>query len=195
VAITFDDAYRNVLNVAGPILRRFAFPSTVFVPTDWRGRVNGWIEPTPCDLEIMNNPELREAGSQGLVLESHGHAHIDMSSATPEEVERDIKISVEEIEAVCGRRPRFLAYPYGRRAEWTPAVVAGSGLAAAFTIDEAHQGRFEFGRVQVTPLDSTRTFALKTSGRYLSLRHSRIARFVYGGVKPVVRRALQRGRS
>src|SRR5204863_4990970 len=35
VAVTFDDAYRSVLELARPILDRFGLPGTVFVPTDY----------------------------------------------------------------------------------------------------------------------------------------------------------------
>jgi peptidoglycan/xylan/chitin deacetylase (PgdA/CDA1 family) len=194
VAITFDDGYRNVLTEAGPILSRFGFPATVFVPTDWKGRTNGWIEPTTCDLLIMDDDELRASERVGIALESHGHAHIDMAETSADEVERDIVTSLDEIERLTGSRPRYLAYPYGRVARWTPQVAARTGLDAAFTIDSPHRGPHEFGRVQVTPLDSMRTFALKTTGWYLSLRHSRAASAAYRTVKPVVRRVLQRGR-
>jgi peptidoglycan/xylan/chitin deacetylase (PgdA/CDA1 family) len=194
VAITFDDGYRNVLRTAGPILARHGFTATVFVPTDWRGRVNGWIEPTSCDLEIMSDAELREAESSGLAIESHGHAHIDMSVAAPGEVERDIKASLDNLEILLGRRPRYLAYPYGRIADRTQQVAERSGLAAAFTIDERHAGRFAWERVQVTPLDDSKTFRLKTTGLYLKIRKSRAISGAYNAVKPVIRGALQKRR-
>ena len=37
VAITFDDAFRSVIQLALPILQRFGAPGTVFVPTDYIG--------------------------------------------------------------------------------------------------------------------------------------------------------------
>src|SRR4051812_47434883 len=38
VAVTFDDAYRSVLDLAHPIMERLGVPGTVFAPTDWVGR-------------------------------------------------------------------------------------------------------------------------------------------------------------
>lgn len=194
VAITFDDGYHNVLSEAGPTLERYGFPSVVFVPTEWRGKVNGWVEPTTCDLRIMTDDELRAAEAGGITLESHGHAHIDMASASPEVVRDDIKKSLDHLEVLIGRRPRFLAYPYGHTGASTPEVAASTGLSAAFTIDEPHGGTFAWERVQVTPLDNSVTFALKTSGRYLKARRSRAVAGAYGAIKPLVRRVLQRGR-
>lgn len=195
VAITFDDGYRNVLRNAGPILARHGFSSSIFVPTKWRGLVNGWNEPTTCDVEIMDDDELRQSEESGILLESHGHAHIDMSSESPDAVARDIKTSLDELEVVTGRRPRFLAYPFGHIAEWTPRVAEAAGIDAAFTIDDPHAGRFAYERVQVTPLDGLTTFALKTMGNYLKVRNSRAFTSTYGAVKPLVRRVLQRKRS
>src|SRR3954452_25393002 len=37
-AVTFDDAYRSVLELASPIMSRRGVPGTVFAPTDWVGR-------------------------------------------------------------------------------------------------------------------------------------------------------------
>ena len=195
VAITFDDGYHNVLREAGPVLARYGFPSTIFVPTDWRGKVNGWIEPTSCDLRIMTDEELRAAETTGIALESHGHVHLDMSTSSADGVRDDIKRSLDELEVLSGRRPRFLAYPYGRTAPWTPEVAEATGLDAAFTIDESHRGQFAWARVQVTPLDTSVTFALKTTGYYLRVRNSRVVRTTYAAIKPAVRSVMQRGRS
>ena len=195
VAITFDDGYRNVLRNAGPILARHRFPSTIFVPTKWRGLVNGWNEPTSCDLEIMDDDELRQSEEAGILLESHGHGHIDMSEGSRDQVANDIKTSLDELEVVTGRRPRFLAYPFGRTASWTLEVAASTGLSAAFTIDELHAGPFAYERTQITPLDGTVTFALKTAGNFLKVRQSKAVAGTYRTVKPLVRKVLQRKRA
>src|SRR4051812_25012590 len=44
VAITFDDAYRSVLELALPMMRRHGLPGSIYVPTDWpeRGAPMSW---------------------------------------------------------------------------------------------------------------------------------------------------------
>ena len=37
LAVTFDDAYRSILDVAFPVMQRLGVPGTVFVPTDHAG--------------------------------------------------------------------------------------------------------------------------------------------------------------
>jgi peptidoglycan/xylan/chitin deacetylase (PgdA/CDA1 family) len=45
VAVTFDDAYRSVIELAFPILKQLGLPGTVFVPTDWAGAEKPMVWP------------------------------------------------------------------------------------------------------------------------------------------------------
>ena len=194
VAITFDDAYRNVLELASPVLRHHGFPAAVFVPTAYLGGRNTWIDDTPCDVTVMDEEELVAGDNAGLRMESHGHGHIDYGDATRERASEDLITSLQALESVTGRRPTYFAYPFGSHSDAAQAAARDAGLRAAFTIDEPHGGDFAYERVQITPLDGSALFALKTSGRYMGLRHGRATRAVYGAVKPLVRRVLGRGR-
>jgi peptidoglycan/xylan/chitin deacetylase (PgdA/CDA1 family) len=193
VAITFDDGYRNVLNLAAPILKRYGFSATVFVPTAYIGGRNTWIDENPCDVDIMSEDELRAGERAGLRMESHGHAHIDYANAPQTESEQDLKTSLEVLERIVDRRIRHFAYPFGSHSEPAHEIARDAGLRAAYTIDEPHGGDFAYERVQITPLDGTRLFGLKTSGRYMRLRHGRAMKAAYAAIKPVARRALRRG--
>jgi peptidoglycan/xylan/chitin deacetylase (PgdA/CDA1 family) len=194
VAITFDDGYRNVLEHAAPVLERHGFPATVFVPTAYLGGRNDWIEPTECDVDIMSAAELEKGEELVLHMESHGHAHIDYSKAATQEMHDDLVASLDAIESIVGRRPKHLAYPYGAHSDAARAIARDLNLRAAYTIDEPHAGDYAYERVQITPLDGKSLFALKTSGRYMRLRHARAAKAVYGKVKPLVRNMLNRRR-
>ena len=193
VAITFDDGYRNVLRKAAPLLQRYGFEATVFVPTAFIGGRNTWIDETRCDVDIMNEDELREGEERGLRMESHGHDHIDYGAASKEDATADLKRSLDVLERVVGRRPKHFAYPFGAHSDRAHAAVRESGIKVAYTIDETRGGDLAYERVQVTPLDGMRLFALKTSGRYMKLRYARPVTAVYGAVKPLARKALRRG--
>ena len=195
MAVTFDDGYKSVLAEAAPVLRKLGMPATVFVPTKWIGMHNTWDDAGPCELSIMDRQDLIALEEGGIAVESHGHAHIDLSTASAEAIKDDLLTATARLEDILGRAPRYLAYPYGRSSATARAVAESCGLRAAFGIDAPHGGRFAFERVQITPLDGPRLFALKTSGRYMAWRHSKLVSSGYALVRPVARRVLGRARS
>lgn len=188
MAITFDDAYSSVLRNAVPVLEHYGVPATTFLATAEIGGANTWDAPSLCDFSIMSASELKEASDRGISIESHGHAHIDMSEASYEKVVADLTASIKPITTITGSRPRYLAYPWGRHAEAARRAAKDLGFDAAFGIDAPCAGRFALGRVQVTPLDGSKIFALKASGFYPALRWSLVSRALYGIAKPVLRR-------
>lgn len=174
VAITFDDGYRSVLTEAAPVLGQLGLPATVFVPTAYLGGRSEWLPPSRCPLEIMSPEELREAERSGIAVESHGHEHIAFSRASGAEAEADLRASIERLSEILDRRPRYLAYPFGPSSEEARRAAKEIGFDAAFSIDEPGDGPYARERVQITPLDGSLTFAVKTSGRYLAWRRSRL---------------------
>lgn len=189
VAITFDDAYRSVLETASPILAKYDLPSTLFVPTRWIGQRNGWIEPPTNLLEIMDAEQILEVERRGISVESHGHAHINYGTSAPQEIETDVRVSIERLTETLGRSPRYLAYPFGPTSAAAMKIVERAGLEAAFTIELPHQGPFAFERVWIRPRHGLRVFALKTSGYWsASLRRSMVGRMGAAAVRPFIDR-------
>jgi peptidoglycan/xylan/chitin deacetylase (PgdA/CDA1 family) len=188
VAITFDDAYRSVLEHAVPVLREHGFPAAFFVPTKWIGAANAW-DPRGTPLDIMTADELAELARSGFAVESHGHAHIDYARTDAAAAADDVRTSVERLTELLDRPPRYLAYPYGRASTAAATEAARLGLRGAFGLDhpQALSGDFAVRRVPVVPADTRPLFALKTAGRYIGWRQSRPVRAVYGAVRPLVR--------
>ena len=189
VAITFDDAYRSVLEHAVPVLRDRGFPATFFVPTKWIGASNVWDPPTDVARDLMSAEQLAGLARDGFAVESHGHGHVDYSRAEPEVVEDDVRTSIERLTELLGRPPRYLAYPYGRATAAAAAEVARRGLRAAFTLERPQPvlGRFAIRRTPIFPADSAPIFALKTTGYYVGWRQSAAVRAGYRAVRPLVR--------
>jgi peptidoglycan/xylan/chitin deacetylase (PgdA/CDA1 family) len=187
VAITFDDAYRSVLEQAVPVLRERKLPATVFVPTKWIGSRNGWDPPNDLPLDIMGREEIAELAALGFEIGSHGHAHADLSVATPDEAREDIETSVQILEQILGARPRYLAYPYGRGSAAADDAARALGIEATFSLEHPAAGS-QFERIPVYPLDRGPLFASKASGRYLAWRRSRAVAWAYELVRPVLRR-------
>jgi peptidoglycan/xylan/chitin deacetylase (PgdA/CDA1 family) len=112
VAITIDDAYRSVYDVAYPLFKARGLPFTVFVASD------------PVDEGLaayMTWDQMRSMAADGATFANHGAAHrsvIDRADANSEEawlamvqadVEKGARRLAEELEPLAGA----FAYPYG----------------------------------------------------------------------------------
>jgi peptidoglycan/xylan/chitin deacetylase (PgdA/CDA1 family) len=179
VAITFDDGYRSVLTTAGPMLARYGFTATIFVPTGWIGQPNSWVQPRGCPCEVMTSDELVLAQEFGFEIGSHGDAHIDLGALSRSQIEEDVQTSVVRLTEILGNPPRYFAYPYGRSSSDARGVLKDAGFRAAFGIDHPSDGPFAQERVPILPYDGHARFAFKTSGRYVAWRRSRLVSTTY----------------
>ncbi len=112
VAITIDDAYRSVYDVAFPMFQQYGYPFTVFVATD---AVDAGLPGT------MTWDQMREMATAGATFANHGAAHRSTiereDGATDEEwlaavhsdIEKGARRIAEELELLQGS----FAYPYG----------------------------------------------------------------------------------
>jgi peptidoglycan/xylan/chitin deacetylase (PgdA/CDA1 family) len=173
VAITFDDGFRSVLTEAAPVLERYGFPATVFVPTRWLEDPGQPGEETRgASLELLRSEDVAELPSRGLELGSHGHTHADLARLSAATVESELRTSISRLEELVGERPRYLAWPYGQSSDVAREAAEATGLAAAFTMEQADGGRYAMARVPIERHDGRARFALKTSGRYARLARS-----------------------
>ncbi len=126
VVITFDDGYEETYRFAYPILRRYALPATIYVPTlyleaqrpfDFGAyrRLDSGSRPRPVTWEQMT--EMVRSGL--MTIGGHTHTHADLSLVSLEEARRELDGCDRLIEARMGIRPRHFAYPWGH---WAPAT-------------------------------------------------------------------------
>jgi peptidoglycan/xylan/chitin deacetylase (PgdA/CDA1 family) len=143
VAVTFDDAYRSVLERAFPILSGLGLPGTVFVPTDFAGAgapmswpgIDQWVgsahEP---ELAPLSWDELKTLADAGWEIGSHTSSHAYLTRLSDEELERELADSRRLIEQVLGRPCVTLAYPYGDHDDRVIRAAAAAGYEAACTV-------------------------------------------------------------
>lgn len=172
LSITFDDAYVSFLD-AFAVLERRRLPVTLFVPSGKLGGVNDWDAGSSCDRRLMSAAQVAELARRGAEIASHGHMHLDLTAASTDEVRADLSASMEALAEMTGRRPRFLAYPWGRHDARVRALAAEAGFEAAYAVGVASGDRFGLERVQVEPRDGRLRFTLKASGTYGVLRRYR----------------------
>jgi peptidoglycan/xylan/chitin deacetylase (PgdA/CDA1 family) len=115
VAITFDDGFSNVYEHGFSILRKYGFPATVFLVTDYCGRNNSWPS-QPAGIvrqPLLSWPQIREMNKAGIAFGSHTRTHPNLKEASARVIEDELVGSKQTIENALGVPVDAFAYPYG----------------------------------------------------------------------------------
>jgi peptidoglycan/xylan/chitin deacetylase (PgdA/CDA1 family) len=134
VLISFDDGYQSVREVAMPLLRRFGYPSVLFVPTDFIGGYNTFDDGVEPQERLCDWNDLRELARAGVSIQSHGVSHKKFSELTLTEIEQELLRSKALLEKNVGGSVEIMAFPYGDHgANWhdTEQVLEKVGYQAA----------------------------------------------------------------
>ncbi|HEX8742087.1 MAG TPA: polysaccharide deacetylase family protein [Thermoleophilaceae bacterium] len=186
VAITFDDAYRSVLELAKPILDRHGMRASVYVPTDWAGReepmrwpgIDQWLGgPHERELTCMTWDQLGSLERDGWEVGSHTRSHPRLSRVEDDGALRDeLEGSRRACEAALGRPCESIAYPYGDHDERVVEAAGRAGYRWGLTLPaRIHAARdLAWPRVGIYRVDDGRRFRLKVSPAMRALRSSRL---------------------
>ena len=115
VALTFDDGYRNFLEIAAPVLAEHGFPATVFVVSGHCGSDNGWPgQPAFVPrLPLMSWRELEQVAAQGITIGAHSATHPFLTRLSAEQIRAELSGCRQVIETRLGVSADTLVYPYG----------------------------------------------------------------------------------
>lgn len=106
--ITFDDGYADFRTCAWPVLQKYGFGATVFLPTGYisdRGR-------TFKGKNCMCWSEIRELVASGISFGTHTVTHAKLRDLGWDQVEREIRESTNALEVNLGARAKGFSYPY-----------------------------------------------------------------------------------
>lgn len=137
VAVTFDDGYASVAQVAAPIMARYELTATVYLTTaciadDETKRIDS--DPTSGHLageRFMLWSEARALYSAGWQIGSHGLDHVDMTAQSPTELHRQLQASRKLIEEHIAAPCIAFAYPWGRNDARTRQAATAAGYVHA----------------------------------------------------------------
>jgi peptidoglycan/xylan/chitin deacetylase (PgdA/CDA1 family) len=145
MVVTFDDAYRSILERGLPILEALGVPATVFVPTDAAGgagpmtwsELGTWVGTEhEHELRCMSWDELRHLSGRGWEIGSHTCSHPRLAELAAEaagtELSRSRQICEEELQISC----ISLAYPFGSYDSRVMELVAAAGYRTAVTLND-----------------------------------------------------------
>lgn len=194
VAVTFDDAYRSVLELAFPILDRLGLPATVYVPTRFAGQagpmawpgIDGWLGGAyEHELHPLSWNELRGLRDAGWEIGSHTVSHPKLTQLDDGALATELSESKAACEQAMGSPCESIAYPYGDvdarvvRAAGEAGYGAGAGLPARL-----HAPReLEWPRVGIYHDDAPWRFRLKASRSARRARASGAGEWLAGALR------------
>jgi len=159
VVVTFDDGFRDFHERALPALVRHRIPAVLYLAT-------GLVD---CGPDALTWTQLEEASSTGLVtVGGHTHGHTDLSRASGEVAEEEMRRCKDLIEERLGVACRHFAYPWAVGSSAADRVARELFDSAALDAWRTNRrGRIDPHRLGRTPIlrgDGPRFLGAKARG-------------------------------
>ena len=142
-ALTFDDGYRSVADVAWPELRARGLPATLYVVsrTLRDGHRFSWDTTTAgADAALIGRSTLLDLAADGLSIGSHTRTHVYLPSIDLDRVGDEVAGSRRELEDELGQPVTSFSYPQGGWNASIRSIVARAGYQTAVTMDRGAIG-------------------------------------------------------
>ena len=132
VVITIDDGYRSSYDIAYPILKKFNYPATMFIYSDFAG-----------SKDALGVAQMKEMIESGLVdIQPHSKTHMSMAKRLANEsneayrkrIDEEIRIPGLQIRKGLGLPLHTFAYPYGESNEFMISQLKNAGYSAGVTV-------------------------------------------------------------
>ncbi len=132
LCLTFDDAYAGLYQHAFPLLKEYGFTATVFVVTDYVGKMNDWdINWGGLKFGHLSWEQMKEMQACGIEFGSHTQNHRDLRSLSPEQLREELAGSRKVMEQNLGLPVTTLSYPFGLYNEAVKQAALDAGYLSA----------------------------------------------------------------
>jgi peptidoglycan/xylan/chitin deacetylase (PgdA/CDA1 family) len=171
VILTFDDAYADFAERALPMIRKFHFRATVFIPVGYMGKINVWDMGSD---PIMNAGQIKTiAMNENIEFGLHSFLHRNYAEMSPEDMRDDLSDCTATLNHYKIPFVNVLAYPYGGYPKHDKILngqmknlFREKGLKFALRIGNRINGwplkdPYEIKRIDIKGTDNYTTFKIK----------------------------------
>lgn len=169
---TFDDGFQDFYTQAFPILSRYGYTATVFLPTAYIGntprKFNG--------VECLTWRQVRELQTAGVDFGSHTVTHSQLRDLDTLKAQAEVRCSKDTIEGELGRAVKSFSYPYAfpetdrvfrqRLREALQEAGYENGVSTIIGRVDRNDESLFMKRLPVNSFDDRRLFRAKLEGGY-----------------------------
>ncbi|MBO5145419.1 MAG: polysaccharide deacetylase family protein [Lachnospiraceae bacterium] len=112
VMITFDDGYKDFLDIAVPIMEKYKFSATVFISPELVGKKIQWNKNGPI-FSLMNWSDINEVIQRGFEVGNHTLTHVWLKRIDSDNLKREIDGARVILEKRAGKIIKSFCSPYG----------------------------------------------------------------------------------
>jgi peptidoglycan/xylan/chitin deacetylase (PgdA/CDA1 family) len=133
-AITFDDGFRNVFDIAFPVLKEYGFAATVFLVTSFCEKNNRWIG-QPDQIPTLDLLKWEQIAQMSEIVDFGVHTanHPDLTKISGDRLQEEIQGAREYLIQRTGKSHQAFAYPYGKQSAEARKIVEMNFYAACST--------------------------------------------------------------
>ncbi len=189
VVLTFDDGFADFFTNALPVLRRYGFVATVYIPTAYVNGTSLWVRRKEEDMHlIMTWEQLSEISKYGIECGAHSHSHSQLDILPLALAKEEIVQSKQLLEEHAGLKVASFAYPHGYHSRSIQRLVREAGYTSACAVKCAMStgdtDPFALARLFIGPATTVSALAdLLTRSRVSSALYTRPLRPIWRFVR------------